>query len=70
MSDHNTHIYSIAQLEDFIIQVQDVAVFTSDEVQDPLITPVTLSAPRFIDQLIVYFNQMITNQKNCEFCQR
>ena len=70
MSHHRTHIYSIAQLEDFIIQVQGVVVFKSEEVQDLLITPVILSAPIFVDHVIAYINQMITNQKNCDFCQR
>ena len=69
MTHHRIHIHSIAKLEDIKLQVQDVEHFKI-QVQDLHINPILLSAPIFIDQLIAYIDQLITNQRNCEFCQK
>ena len=69
MSHHRIHIHTIAELEDIKVQVQDVEHFKT-QVQDLHIDPILLGAPIFLDQLIAYINQMITNQRTCEFCQR
>ena len=69
LSDHRRHIHTIAELEDIKVQVQDVE-HLKRQVQNLHIDPVLLSAPIFIDQLLAYIDQLITNQTNCEFCQR
>ena len=69
LSDHRRHIHTIAELEDMKVQVQNVEHFKR-QVQDLHIDPLLLSAPILIDQLLAYIDQLITNQRTCEFCQR